>query len=81
MGRVQPVTNLATPIDFDSLIREGVLEKRGAWYRILKMDRLPEYAKAQIRVFKTTKDKELLVKFRRSTRQAAKLLDKYEAHK
>ena len=78
---VHLVTNLATPIDFDVLAREGVLEKHGAWYKILSMDGLPEHAKAKIRVLKTTRKKEVLVKFRRLTRQAEKLLRDYEAHR
>lgn len=40
---------LAKPIDFETLIADGVLEKNGAWYKILDMDRLPDHATAKIR--------------------------------
>ncbi len=49
----------ATPIDFDALIEQGVLEKKGAWYAILDMDRLPEHAKRRVKSLKTPN----LVKF------------------
>lgn len=39
---------LATPIDFDRLINDGILKKKGAWYEILDMERLPEHAKNRI---------------------------------
>ncbi len=78
---VHLVTNLATPIDFDALIRQGVLEKRGSWYKILKMGGLPEHAKARIKAVKTLRNKQVLVTFRQSTKQAEKLLRRYEARK
>jgi hypothetical protein len=38
----------ATPIDFPTLIREGVLRKcRGGWYEILDKTRLPWYVSSQ----------------------------------
>ncbi len=36
---------MVTPIDFDDLVSKGILEKKGAWYRILDMDKLPDHAK------------------------------------
>ena len=47
---------LSTPIDFDGLIEAGVLEKRGVWYKILKMDKLPEHVKRRVIANKKTKD-------------------------
>lgn len=39
----------AAPIDFASLIEEGLLAKEGGWYRVLKtMDDLPEHARRKI---------------------------------
>lgn len=35
----------ATPIDYETLTEEGVLEKKGDWYAVLDWDRLPDHAK------------------------------------
>lgn len=43
---------LATPIDFDQLVGDGVLKKRGAWWQILDWDRLPEHAVQKIQNIK-----------------------------
>ncbi len=43
----------ATPIDFDELIAQGVLEKKGAWYVIKDMSRLPEHARRKIKQLKS----------------------------
>jgi hypothetical protein len=41
---------LMTRIDFESLMAEGILGKRkGAWYEVLDMARLPEHARKRIR--------------------------------
>jgi len=65
---------LVTPIDFDALIRAGVMEKHRAWYKILKMDELPAHAKAKIYKIKTD-DKETLVQFRAPSKRLTKVLD------
>ena len=39
---------LATPIDFDQLVADGVLRRRGAWWEILDWQRLPEHAEYKI---------------------------------
>lgn len=36
----EEVLELAKPIDFDQLIRDGILEKSGAWYKVLDFKRL-----------------------------------------
>lgn len=69
---LEQANKLATPIDFDQLIAEGVLEKKGAWYKILDMKKLPEHARSQINEL-TTDGK---VKFTKSTKIAQKLVDK-----
>ncbi|MCW8880411.1 MAG: hypothetical protein OQJ89_00395 [Kangiellaceae bacterium] len=63
---------LATPIDFDQLIKDGIIEKKGAWYQVLDMERLPKHAKKQITEF--TQDGK--VKFSLATKSAQKLVDK-----
>ena len=39
----------ATPIDFDQLVADGVLKKRGAWWEVLVWERLPQHAQFKIR--------------------------------
>ena len=77
----EKVRELATPIDFDALIRDGVLEKHGAWYKILGMNKLPSHAKAQMKALKAGSNKEVFAKFQTSTKRAQKLLDDYKARK
>ena len=43
----------AKPIDFDSLVEQGVLERKGKWYAILDMERLPEHARRKMIAAKT----------------------------
>jgi len=64
---------LVTPIDFDALIEAGILEKKGAWYRVLKNEELPEHAKAKISSMKTDKNG-TLVKFRAPSKRLAKIV-------
>jgi len=54
---------LATTIDFDALIREGVLEKLGSWYLIRDADRLPKVAMERAYAVKTGPDGSALVRF------------------
>ncbi len=45
---IETLRLVATPIDFDGLIRDGILAKsRGRWYEILDLRRLPENAACQ----------------------------------
>jgi hypothetical protein len=39
---------LLQPLDLESLIRKGILEKKGAWYRIINFKEVPEHAWAQV---------------------------------
>ena len=56
------VRETATPIDFDELEQAGVLERRGGWYAILKIEELPSHARTKIKSIKQNKKKEVLVK-------------------
>jgi hypothetical protein len=58
----------ATPIDFEQLEKEGVIEKKGAWYKVLKA--LPEYASRQVRSIKNDREGNLLVQFQKSWKRA-----------
>ncbi|WP_027390906.1 hypothetical protein [Chrysiogenes arsenatis] len=69
---LEKAKNLATPINFEDLIANGILEKKGAWYKILDMERLPEHAKDKITEFAS----DGMVKFLKATKSAQKLVDK-----
>lgn len=64
--------SLATPIDFEALVSDGILIKNGAWYKILDMERLPEHAKDKIMELASGG----MVKFSKTTKSAQKLVDK-----
>lgn len=42
------VQELARPIDFENLEAKGVISKAGAWYRVHKVQDLPEHASRKI---------------------------------
>jgi hypothetical protein len=64
--------SLATPIDFEALVVEGILEKKGAGYKILDMKRLPDHAGDKIIGISS----DGTVKFSKATKFAQKLVDK-----
>lgn len=49
----QIVEWLATPIDFEQLVTDGVLKKRGAWWEVLDWKRLPEHANQKVHTVAT----------------------------
>ena len=61
---IETKRQLETPIDFDRLVADGVLERNGAWWRVLDMHSLPEHAGLRINAVQvTTGTGEALVKF------------------
>ena len=60
---IETKRQLETPIDFDRLVADGVLERKGAWWRVLDMHRLPDHAGLRINVIQTTGTGKALVKF------------------
>lgn len=67
---------LATPIDFDALVLDGVLEKKSKKkYKLLKPDALPAYAFRQARGLESSGET-IILEFEDSTKAAQKLLDK-----
>jgi len=60
---IETKRQLETPIDFDRLVADGVLERKGAWWRVLDLHRLPEHASLRINEVQTTETGEALVKF------------------
>jgi hypothetical protein len=67
---------LATPLDLDALVEQGVLRKVRASYEVLDPGRLPEEARAQATQarWETRRDgsRRLLLKFARSNASAAR---------
>ena len=65
--------SLSTPIDFDELISQGVLEKMaGNKYKILSMERMPQHAIDKISELSS----DGVVKFSKVTKTAEKLVKK-----
>jgi hypothetical protein len=62
---------VATPIDFDQLIADGVLRKHGARFELLDLARLPEHASRRIKFIATSnKTKNPVISFYKPSRQA-----------
>lgn len=66
---------MATTINFDTLIFQGVLEGKGTWYKVLNCHKLPENAKAKACETKTN-GTVVMVKFSKVTKATQHLLDK-----
>jgi len=71
----QSILEIAIPIDFDQLIEDGVLEKDGAWYRVLDFKRLPKHASMKIKTLQSG-PKGTRVKFRPVTKATMKLAER-----
>ncbi|MBM4055429.1 MAG: hypothetical protein FJ264_12370 [Planctomycetes bacterium] len=69
---LEKAKSLAKPIDFDELIAQGILEKKGKKYKILLMGKLPQHAKDKI--IELSNDG--TVKFSKATKSAEKLVKK-----
>lgn len=67
---------LATPIDFDALEAAGVMERKGAWWRIHDPEALPEHVMRHARAMKQTSDGSVLVRFGKPSRAAANLYER-----
>jgi hypothetical protein len=61
----------ATPVDFEQLEKEGVLEKNGAWYKIKKP--LPEHVSRQVKAIKTDGEGNSYIQFPESWKKAQQL--------
>jgi hypothetical protein len=55
--------DLARPIGFNQLIKDGILSKKGVWYEVKDWKRLPKYARLQIRGVVGGVNTKTLVKF------------------
>lgn len=65
----------AKPIDLEDLISKGILEKKGAWYKVHNFDELPEYASVQVSSIKS-ENSNTYIKFSKANQNAKNLLDK-----
>ena len=45
---INEIIVFAAPVDFDKLITEGILEKHGAWFKVLRFKELPPEASAKV---------------------------------
>ena len=64
---------LATPIDFEELEKAGLIEKKGAWFKIKNLNILPEHALKQVRAIKSDGKGNSFVQFPKSWKRAQKL--------
>ena len=69
------ILELAKPIDFEQLIRDGVLEKDGAWYKVLDFKNLPKHASRKLKTIETG-PKGTRVKFYPVTKATLKLAER-----
>jgi len=69
---VEAAESMATPIEFDQLIADGVLQKAGGgWYEVLDPARLPQHALGKIKAVKSRNR----VRFRKPSKKLARFLD------
>jgi hypothetical protein len=81
----QSMKELAVPIDFAALVKAGVLEKHGNYYKILQKSKLPPHIMTVVHDIKIKNDgSPSLFRFRESKRiakRAEKILKQIEARK
>jgi hypothetical protein len=64
--------SLAKPVDFDELVSNGVLEKKGAWYKIPLMANLPRHVRDRMTEYRS----DGCAKFAKGTKAAERLVKK-----
>jgi hypothetical protein len=64
---------LATPIDFNELEKKGIIEKKGSWFKVIRLNALPEHASRQVRNIKTDGKGNYYVQFPTSWKKAQQL--------
>lgn len=69
---IEILKQLATPIDFEQLEKDEIIEKKGGWYKIGDIQKLPEHASSQIQSMKTDGKGNFFVKFPTSWKKAQK---------
>ncbi len=71
---IKAIIQFAVPIDFDELRRKGILERHGAWFKVMKPDHIPEEAMSKACAIKQGKDGAFL-KFRKPNKALSSLAD------
>ena len=68
--KIELARQLATPVDVATLEKEGIIEKRGAWYKVNRIKDLPEHAARQIQAVKTDNQGQCFVQFPKCWKRA-----------
>ena len=71
---------MSTPIDFDQLIKDGLIKKIGRSYYADNIHNLPENVSKRITSVSETKNG-IRVTFSKETKSMKKLADKFEKHR
>jgi len=74
---IQKIIEFSEEIDFESLERDGVLTKEGAWYRVLKWSLVPENVRKRVTAMSDDK-KGFKVKFSKPTKKMQQLAAKFQ---
>ncbi|HBK4608504.1 TPA: hypothetical protein LLS51_000069 [Serratia marcescens] len=74
---INKVIELSEEIDFESLERDGILTKEGAWYRVHKWSLVPENARKRVTAMSDDK-KGFKVKFSKPTKKLQQLAAKFQ---
>jgi hypothetical protein len=75
--RAEQVRLSTQPLDLENLVKKGILEKKGAWYRILKFKAIPEHAWAQVcEIAQGSRGNGSMIKFAKLSKRARTDLEK-----
>lgn len=74
---IKKIIELCEDIDFESLERDGVIAKEGAWYRVHKWSLVPENARKRVTAMSDDK-KGFKVKFSKPTKKLQQLAAKFQ---
>jgi hypothetical protein len=74
---IQKIIEFSEEIDFESLERDGVITKEGAWYRVHKWSLVPENARKRVTAMNDDK-RGFKVKFSKPTKKLQQLAAKFQ---
>lgn len=70
---VEIARQLATPIDFDQLEKEGIIQREGAWFRVKNLEGLPKHVSRQAGSYRSDGKGGFLLKFPKSWKRAQQI--------
>lgn len=70
---IELAKQLATPIDFEQLEKDGILEKKRAWFKVKDLKSLPEHVSRQVKSIKVDNQGNCLVQLPKSWTKSQKL--------